>query len=176
MSSRQQQGPSRTINVMKHAEGRRVLCLALALLFPFVLAAVPGAAAADEFAVGGGSSFAAGRDYVQFAFSAHNAPDGTTSGFIALNWPPASTQPNSAHGQLLADVVCLVVSGNAATAYGVVTKSDNPDAPPNPDWVGIDVADQPDSFFGFFGYGAPPCTLSETGVFPLFEGNILVHD
>jgi predicted lipoprotein with Yx(FWY)xxD motif len=175
MSARQQQGPGRNVNVMKHAEGGRVLSLALALLFPFVLAAAPGAAAAEEFVVGGGSSVAAGRDYTQFAFSAHNAADGTTSGHITLNWPPASSQLNSAHGQLLADVVCLVVDGNRATAYGVVTKSDNPDGPSDADWVGIAVADEPDTFYAFFGYGEPPCTF-QAGGFPLFHGNIVVRN
>jgi hypothetical protein len=177
MSARQQQGPGRNVNVMKHAEGGRVLSLALALLFPFVLAAAPATAAADEFAVGGGSSFAGGRDYVQFAFSAHNAPDGTTSGHITLNWPPASSQPNSDHGQLLADVVCLVVSGNVATAYGMVTKSDNPDTPFSPpDWVGIQVTDQPDTFVGFFGVGDPPCAPAPVTGYPLYHGNIVVQD
>jgi hypothetical protein len=175
--SRQQQDPGRDVNVVKHAASRRILNLALALLFPFVLAVASGASAAGEFAVGGGRSFfPGGRDYIQFAFSAHNALDGTTSGHITLNWPPASTQPNSAHGQLLADVVCLVVAENAAIAFGVVTKADNPDAPPNPDWVAVSVTDEPDTFRAFFGYGEPPCDFLELASFPVTQGNIMVQD
>jgi hypothetical protein len=162
---------------VQHAASRRILTLALTLLFPFVLAVASGAYAAGEFAVGGGRSFAPEFDSIQFAFSAHNAPDGTTSGHITLNWPPASTQPHSAPGQLLADVVCLLVDGNAAVAYGVVTKVDNLDAPLNPDWVGVDVTDdQPDTFRAFFGYGEPPCTFPELGLFPVTQGDIVVQD
>jgi hypothetical protein len=98
---------------MHHAEGRKAASLALVLLLPLVLAVASRASAQDQFAVGGGKSFALDRDYVQFAFSAHKAPDGTTSGHITLNWPPASNQPPSDHGQLLADVLCLQVNGNA---------------------------------------------------------------
>jgi hypothetical protein len=165
---------------MKRAEGRWVLCLALALLLPFVLAVASPASAAGEFAVGGGQAFAGGRDYVQIAFSAQNVPNGTTSGHIALDWPPASTQPNSAHGQILADVVCLVVNGNVATAYGIVTKPVNPDVPFTPDWVGITVTDgspsQPDMFYAFFGTGVPPCTPIEAPGYPLSSGNIVVRN
>ena len=129
-----------------------------------------------SFAVGGGRSFAAGRDYVQFAFSAYAARDGTASGHITLNWPPASTDPASDHGQLLAKVVCGAVVGNAATAYGVVTKSQNPDAEPDADWVGISVADQPDAFLAFFGFGDPPCEFFDAGLYPLSRGHIVVRD
>jgi hypothetical protein len=174
--SRQQQDPGRDVNVVKHAASRRILNLALVLLFPFVLAVASGAYAAGEFAVGGGRSFAPEFDSIQFAFSAHNAPDGTTSGHITLNWPPASTQPNSAPGQLLADVVCLVVAGNAAIAFGVVTKADNPDAPPDSDWVAVDVTDEPDRFRADFGYGKPPCQFLELGLFPVTQGDIVVQD
>lgn len=172
--SKQQQGPGRDVNIMQHAEGRRAASLAFVLLLPFVLAVASRASAQDQFAVGGGKSFALDRDYVQFAFSAHKAPDGTTSGHITLNWPPASNQPKSDHGQILADVVCLEVNGSAATVYGLVTKSDNPDTQFNPpDWVGISVADEPDTFIGFFGLGDPPCIfVGFGGLFPLTDGNI----
>jgi hypothetical protein len=173
---KQQNELGRDVNVMKHAVGRRVLRLALALLLPFALSVAGPASAAGVFAVGGGQSFAGGRDYVQFAFSAQNAPDGTASGHITLDWPPASNQPASAHGQILANVVCLVVNGNVATAYGIVTKSVNPDVPFTPDWVGITVTDQPDTFIAFFGLGAPPCTPLGFQGFPLSSGSIVVQN
>src|SRR4051812_1236843 len=60
----------------------------------------------SRFPVGGGKAFAAGRDFVQFAFSAHNGAHGA-SGHITLNWPAGRSQPRSRHGQLLANVTCL---------------------------------------------------------------------
>src|SRR5262249_11344782 len=106
-------------------------------------------------------------------------PPSTRSSWLSpgLAEPPASNQPNSDHGQILADVVCLEVNGNAATLYGRVTKSDNPDTQFNPpDWVGISVADEPDTFIGFFGLGDPPCIFIGFGVFPVSQGNIQVQD
>ena len=74
-------------------------------------------------------------------------------------------------------MVCLEVNGNAATLYGHVTKSDNPDPQFNPpDWVGISVADEPDTFIGFFGLGDPPCIFHRVRSFPGFPGNIQVQD
>lgn len=180
MSIRQQQRPGRSVNVMKPVQGRKILSLGLALLILFVLAVVPSAAAGGEFAVGGGRSYAAGRDYVQFGFSVQNTPNRPTSGYITLNWPPADDQPNSAHGQILANAVCLGVNGNEAWAYGVVTKAVNPDTYPDVDWVGIRVKDdETDMFLAFFGYGTAPCT-DPTGLYPtmypLDQGNIVVKD
>ena len=154
----------------------RTMTLGLILLAGLVLATASHADNPGQFAVGGGRSFAAGRDYVQFAFSAHNGPNGTTSGHITLNWPPAASQEPSDHGQVLARVVCLQVVGHTATAYGVVTKSENPDWPQTADWVGISVSDRPDRFLGFFGFGAPPCTWLPVGVHPVTRGNIVIQD
>lgn len=134
-----------------------------------------GAASAgpQPFAVGGGRAFAAGRSYVQFAFAAHDHLH-DASGHITLNWPPASGQPSSAHGQMLAHVTCLVVNGNTATAYGRVTKSVNPDVPFRPDWVGIYVTDHPNTFYGFFGVGNPPCDNEPHGPVPFYSGNVVI--
>ena len=132
-------------------------------------------AAPAPFAVGGGTAFAAGRSYVQFAFSAHGQPQ-NASGHITLNWPPATGQPGSDHGQMLARVTCLVVTGGTATAYGRVTKSVNPDVPFRPDWVGIYVTDRPNTFYGFFGSGNPPCDNEPHGPVPFYSGNVVVRD
>jgi hypothetical protein len=131
-------------------------------------------AASAPFAVGGGRAFAAGRSYVQFAFAAHDHAEGAV-GHITLNWPPATGQPSSAHGQILARVTCLVVNGSAATAYGRVTKSVNPDVPFRPDWVGIYVTDHPNTFYGFFGLGDPPCDNEPNGPVPFYSGNVVVR-
>jgi hypothetical protein len=161
-------------NVMKRAGGRSVLTLALVLLLTLLLAVAPSMAAAGQFTVGSGKSYASGRDWVEFAFSAHNLPNGKTSGHITLNWPPAAAAPELGPGQILAHVTCLEVDALGATAYGVIDKADNADA--SGDWVGINVSDgDPDGFIAFFGYGEPPCVRDGTWPYPIAEGDIEVH-
>jgi hypothetical protein len=38
------------------------------------------------------------------------------------------------------------------------------------------VADQPDTFLAFFGFGGPPCEFFEAGLYPLSRGNIVVRE
>jgi hypothetical protein len=70
----------------------------------------------------------------------------------------------------------LAVHGNSATAYGIVTKSVDPDAVPDADWVSISVTDKPDTFLAFFGFGDPPCDFFQSDVYSLSHGNVEVRE
>lgn len=159
---------------MNRGRVRRTLIVAVVGLLLASAPVTSASAAPAPFAVGGGRAFAAGRSYVQFAFAAH-AHARRAAGHITLNWPPATGQPNSAHGQMLVRVTCLVLNGSTATAYGTVTKSVNPDVPFRPDWVGIYLTDHPNTFYGFFGLGNPPCDNEPKGPVPFYSGNVVVR-
>jgi hypothetical protein len=150
-----------------------------------MVAASPATALAQTlFVVGGGHAQAGGRPYTQFAFSAQSGPNGV-SGHISLNWPPASDQQRSQHGQLLADVVCLFVQGNEAVLYGVVTKVENGDTGnPIPSWVGLAVTQRggpggEDTVYGFFDQNpvpgdSPPCEFFSPPIYPILSGKVVI--
>ena len=56
----------------------------------------------------------------------------------------------------------------------MVTESVNPDVPFSSDWVGIYVTDTPRTFYGFSGFGSPPCDNESHGPVPFHTGRIVI--